>query len=63
MTGKIDKRRKRILELLAVQPKGIKVLARELNLSNTTVKKDINEMVVERKVTYCTKSKQVCLVK
>ena len=49
-TGKIFKRRQRILKSLAEQPKTIKQLGKQLNISNTLVKKDINELIVERKV-------------
>tara|TARA_R110000764_G_scaffold128138_1_gene215896 strand:+ start:146 stop:331 length:186 start_codon:yes stop_codon:yes gene_type:complete len=61
MTGKIQKRRTRILEAVKTEPKPFKRIAKELNLSNSLVKKDMIEMeasgeVIERNGCYvCTK--------
>ena len=50
MTGKIDRRRTRILAAIKTEPKSFKRVAKELNLSNSIVKKDLLDMVVSRKV-------------
>lgn len=48
--GKIDRRRTRILAAIKNEPKSFKRVAKELNLSNSIVKKDLLDMVVSRKV-------------
>ena len=50
MTGKIQKRRTRILEAVKTEPKPFKRIAKELNLSNSLVKKDMLEMLSNREV-------------
>ena len=41
MTGKTDRRRTRILTAIKFEPKPFKRIAKELNLSNSVVKKDL----------------------
>ena len=48
MTGKIEKRRTRILAAVKTEPKSFKRIAKELKLSNSIVKKDILDMIVNR---------------
>ena len=50
MTGRIDRRRTRILTAIKNEPKPFKRIAKELGLSNTIVKKDLFEMLVSRKI-------------
>lgn len=49
-TGKVFRRRQRILTSLKECPKTMKQLGKQLEISNTLIKKDINELIVERKV-------------
>jgi len=60
MTGKIEKRRTRILAAIKTEPKSFKRVAKELNLSNSLVKKDMLEMLSNRQVTE-SKAGYVCL--
>lgn len=53
--GKIFKRRKRIVAALTNNPTPIKALAKNLNLSNSIVKKDVDELITQRKVEWVTK--------
>ncbi len=50
MTGKIDRRRTRILASIKTEPKSFKRIAKELNLNNSIVKKDILDMLANREV-------------
>lgn len=60
-TGAVYKRRQRILKALTAEPVGIKRLAKQLNISNTLFKKDVDELVIQRKISKVKLGKVSCV--